>query len=124
MTNSELAIKFAGLAAGNPFDAVIELKKLNKIYKKTSFYQTTHMSIYKAYEFYCKTTVGRLYYDIKAVIDTDRIAEKLTDILNGIDQTAIDTFFDHVINTFSNFDLQQEKGEAKVLINKLKDVMQ
>lgn len=121
MDNKELYNKFYEIASLNIFDAVIELKKFKKEYKKSDFYKSTKLSLIRAYEIFNKSGINEFLYTLRTLTDTDKIINKLTDILNGIESDTIQDFFDKIVEVLNIDELNEHKGELTGLLNQLKN---
>ena len=123
MNNYDLYLKFIEISSLNPFDAYIQLKDLQKTYKKSEFYKQTKLSIKKAYALFLKMIPVQLVVKLHELTDTDRLGIKISDLLNSIDEDAINNVFDKFVNMFDINKLQEEKGDLKVLLNQFKDLV-
>jgi hypothetical protein len=124
MNNSELYLKFIEIASYNPFDAYIKLKEFKKEYKKSEFYKATRMSWRRAYKLFLQMMPSQLLAKLKEFTDVDMLATKLTDLINSVDEDAINGFFEKLTNIFNLEKLQDEKGDLKILLNQVKDLVQ
>lgn len=123
MNNYDLYLKFIEISSLNPFDAYIQLKDLQKTYKKSEFYKQTKFSIKKAYALFLKMMPVQLVAKLHELTDTDRLGIKISDLLNSIDEDAINNVFDKFVNMFDINRLQEEKGDLKILLNQFKDLV-
>ena len=123
MTNYELYLKFVEIASNNTFDAYIKLKQLKKEYKKSEFYKATKMPLFAAYKMFLQNFATTSLLKIKDLTDTDTIAAKITDIINSIDEDAINRLIDRLSNVFDINKLQDEKGDLKILLNQIKNLV-
>lgn len=121
MNNIELYDKFYKISLLNVFDAVIELKKFKKEYKKSDFYKATKISLLKAYDIFNKSILNELSSLIRELSDSSRLSSKLTEVLNDIDSETIQDLFDKIINVFNIDELNEHKGELTGLLNQLKN---
>lgn len=121
MNNTELYDKFYRISLLNVFDAVIELKKFKKEYKKSDFYKATKISLLKAYDIFNKSILNELSSLIRELSDSSRLSSKLTEVLNDIDSETIQDLFDKIINVFNINELNEHKGELTGLLNQLKN---
>lgn len=121
MNNIELYDKFYKISLLNVFDAVIELKKFKKEYKKSDFYKATKISLLKAYDIFNKSVLNELSSLIRELSDSSRLSSKLTEVLNDIDSETIQDLFDKIINVFNIDELNEHKGELTGLLNQLKN---
>lgn len=123
MNNHDLYLKFIEIASYNPFDAYAQLKAFNKDYKKSDFYKASKMPIHKAYKLFLEMLPSQLYFKISTFTDVESLAAKLTDVINGIDEEAISKLLDRLTNIFNIDKLQDEKGDLKILLNQVKDLV-
>ena len=123
MSNQELYLKFIEIASLNPFDAYLQLKAFNKTYKKSTFYKQTKISINKAYKLFLNMTPVKLIATLQDLTDADRLGLKISDVLNSIDEDAINNVFERFVNVFDINKLQDEKGDLKILLNQIKDLV-
>ena len=123
MNNYDLYLKFIEISSLNPFDAYIQLKDLQKAYKKSEFYKQTKLSIKKAYSLFLKMMPVQLVAKLHELTDIDRLGIKISDLLNSIDEDAINNVFDKFVNMFDINKLQEEKGDLKILLNQFKDLV-
>jgi hypothetical protein len=123
MNNHDLYLKFIEIASYNPFDAYVELKKFKKDYKKSEFYKETRLRIDKAYKMFLGAMPGQLLAKIKEFTDTESLVTKIEDLINGIDEDAINGLFEKLSNVFNIDKLQDEKGDLKILLNQIKDLV-
>ena len=61
---------------------------------------------------------------IHELTDVDALSQKITDVINGIDEEAINSFVNKITNVFDIEKLQDEKGELKLLLNQVKDLVE
>jgi ribosome-associated toxin RatA of RatAB toxin-antitoxin module len=66
---------------------------------------------------------GQLLAKIKEFTDTESLITKIEDLINGIDEDAINGLFEKLSNVFNIDKLQDEKGELKLLLNQTKDLV-
>lgn len=124
MTNGELLVQFDKICKLNYCDSIIELKKLKKVYKTTEFYKTTHISCEKAYKDFCAHKLIMTCGSVLNLLDTETIAEKISEIIDRVDPESVRKLSDSLMEGFGMTDLNQEKGELKVLLNKTKDIIE
>lgn len=123
MNNYDLYLKFIEIASYNPFDAYVELKKFKKEYKKSEFYKETGLRIDKAYKMFLGAIPGQLLAKIKEFTDVESLAAKLTDVINNIDEDTVNNLFTKLTSSFNLEQLQDEKGDLKILLNQIKDLV-
>ena len=123
MTNYELYLEFIKIASSNPFDAYMQLKELNKKYKKSQFYKATKMRINKAYQMFLQMSPVQLVEKIKDFANVETWSDKITELINGIDEEAINKLVDRLTSVFDIEKLQDEKGDLKILLNQVKDLV-
>ena len=123
MDNRELYLKFIEIASYNPFDAYIELKAFKKQYKKSQFYKKTWMPIQSAYKMFLQMMPHQVLAKIKDLTDIESLTTKIEEVINGIDEDAINRFIDKLSNVFNIDKLQDEKGDLKILLNQIKDLV-
>lgn len=87
MTNQEIIIYIDNLLKKNLnyCDLIIELKKFNKEYKKTNFYKSTHLSLFKLIKDYQANQLYNLD-NIFAQIQTKIDSLNLDNIINLLNQ--------------------------------------
>ena len=124
MNNCDLYLKFIEISSLNPLDAYIALKDLQKDYKKSEFYKKTKLSLKKTYAMFLRTVPVQLAAKLIDFVDTDKLGMKISDLLNSIDEDAIDNVFDKFVNAFDMNKLQEEKGDLKLLLNQFKNLVQ
>jgi hypothetical protein len=124
MTNYELNLEFIKIASKNPFDAYLDLKKMNKIYKQSEFYKETKMSIDKAYKLFLSMSPAQLVAKLQEFTDIELLSAKLTDVLNGIDEESVNNLLNKLTGIFDIEKLQDEKGELKLLLNQIKNLVE
>lgn len=122
MNNYDLYFKFVTISSLNPFDAYLELKNFKKEYKQTDFYKKTKMSINRAYKMFLTTVPIQLAAKITELTDVSTLSTKISDVLNSVDEDAINNVFDKFVNAFDINKLQDEKGDLKILLNQLKNL--
>jgi hypothetical protein len=123
MNNYDLYLKFIEIAAMNSFDSYIALKQFKKEYKKSEFYKQTHMPISVAYKMFLQQLPGQLFFKLQELTDVHSWAAKLTEVLNNIDEDAINNLIDKFTSMINMEALQDEKGELKIALNNLKDLI-
>ena len=123
MNNHELYLKFIEIASHNPFDAYCKLKELKKEYKKSDFYKTTHMPLYKAYEYANKHFFIQVYFKIQEVMDINSWSSKINSFLDDLDENAMQGLIEKISKTFNLDNLDFEKGELRDLLNQMKSLV-
>lgn len=123
MTNYELYLHFVEIMSHNVFDAYIKLKQFKKEYKKSIFYKTTKMPLFAAYNMFKQNFMTDLMTKIRDLTDTETLAMKLTDVINSIDEDSINNLINKLSNVFDMEKLQDEKGDLKILLNQIKDLV-
>ena len=123
MNNYDLYLKFIDIASHNTFDAYIALKEFKKEYKKSEFYKKTHMPISCAYKMFLQQLPGKLFFKLQELTDIESLSTKLTEVINGIDEDTVNNLIDKLTSVFNMEQLQDEKGELKLALNNLKDLI-
>ena len=123
MTNYELYMKFVEISSQNPFDTYLTLKSFNKDYKQTEFYKTTKLSLKKAYQIFLKAVPMQAIVRLIELTNVDNLALKISDLLNSIDEDSVNNLVDKFTTVFDINKLQEEKGDLKILLNQLKDLV-
>ena len=123
MDNRELYLKFIEVASYNPFDAYVQLKAYNKEYKKSDFYKQTKMPLLKAYKMFLTMLPSQLYFKLSELTDTEMLAAKITSLIDSIDENSVDNLLNKITNIFNIEKLQDEKGDLKILLNQVKDLV-
>ena len=111
------------IASHNPFDAYTQLKAFRKQYKQSEFYKANKISLQSAYKMFLTMLPGQLYSKIDNFTDVEKWAAKITAVINGIDEDAINGLMNRLTNTFNLDELQDEKGDLKILLNQIKDLV-
>ena len=124
MTNYELYLKFIEIASHNPLDAYLELKNLRAEYKKSDFYKSTKLPLQTAYKLCVQGSLTQIAAKLSTFGDVDAISRRITDVINGIDEDAINNLVEKLMSVFDVSKLQEEKGDLKVLLNQFKDLVE
>lgn len=112
MTNKELLTEFEKIQKiDNLLDKIEKLKEFNKTYKKSRFFKLTKCPLNKLQQLYIVNAAQKVITNIKEWTDKDTLAFKINDVLDGIDETAIENLFNKLseqIDIKSLKDLQKE----------------
>lgn len=112
MTNKELLEEFEKIQKiDNLLDKIEKLKEFNKVYKKSRFFKLTKCPLSKLQQLYVVNAAQKVITNIKEWTDKDTLAFKINDVLDGIDETAIENLFNKLseqIDIKSLKDLQKE----------------
>ena len=111
------------IASYNPFDAYTQLKAFRKEYKKSEFYKANKLSLQSAYKMFLTMLPSQLYFKISEFTDVEKWSAKLTAVINGIDEDTINGLVERLTNMFNLEKLQDEKGDLKILLNQVKDLV-
>lgn len=122
MNNQQLYERFSLISKqANSLDIACELKKINKEYKKSSFYKQTRLSIDKAYKIFLAdgyVQVIRFLQQpiIQAMIkgDLGELAMQLEEFMSVFDYTKLDGLFVYLADKFENLNIDREKLEQLV----------
>lgn len=130
MNNQELFSKFTEISkTNNSLDLYCELKKMERQYKKSSFYKQTKLSIINAYKIFTMDgliKINNLLHNslISALANKDlaELSMLLEDFLSMFDYNKLDGLFIYIKNKLENLNLDSNSTieELKKELNSFK----
>ena len=121
MNNIELEAQFKVISQlNNSLDAIVELKKLNKEYKKSDFYKMTKMSIYDAYKVSLNFKLSRIIIKLHSLSNVEDLSIFINELINNIDEDTLNLFFEKISNILSISELEKYNKQLGESIEKLK----
>lgn len=130
MNNQELFSKFTKISkTSNSLDLYCELKKMERQYKKSSFYKQTRLSIVNAYKIFTMDgliKINNLLHNslISALANNDlaELSMLLEDFLSMFDYNKLDGLFIYIKNKLENLNLDSNGAieELKKELNSFK----
>ena len=130
MNNQELFNKFTEISkTSNSLDLYCELKKMERQYKKSSFYKQTKLSIINAYKVFTMDgliKINNLLHNslISALANKDlaELSMMLEDFLSMFDYNKLDGLFIYIKNKLENLNLDSNSAieELKKELNSFK----
>lgn len=129
MNNTELLLKFQDIMdINNPLEQVCALKQMRKIYKKSMFYKTTRINIYKAYEMACKMLNTSLIVKINNLLDEEQLSDFINNTIETIHLDVLinnllrSVNYEHLSETLTALVPDLDTTQLQELINRLKDL--
>lgn len=119
MNNEELLQQFTLVAkTENPLDAIVALKKLKKVYKKSDFFKQTKLSIDVAFKCYKDMISARNAQLLNEYItDTDKLVNKLNNVINNMDSSIFGNLLDRISGVADTEELRQMGVDLKEQIS-------
>lgn len=121
MNNIELEAKFKTISQiNNSLDAIIELNKLKKEYKKSDFYKITKLSIFKAYKMSLEFRLAYIIDKVHSISNMEDLAIRINELIDNIDEDTLNSFAEKLSNIMSISQLEEYNKKLGDSINKLK----
>ena len=121
MNNIELEAQFKVISQlNNSLDAIVELKKLNKEYKKSDFYKITKMSIYDAYKASLNFKLSKIIMRIHSFSNVEDLSLFINELINNIDEDTLNIFLEKLSNVLSMSEIEKYSKQLGDSIEKLK----
>lgn len=121
MNNIELEAQFKVISQlNNSLDAIVELKKLNKEYKKSDFYKMTKMSIYDAYKASLNFKLSKIIMRIHSFSNVEDLSLFINELINNIDEDTLNIFLEKLSNVLSMSEIEKYSKQLENSIEKLK----
>ena len=121
MNNTTLFDKLKSIARiSNPLDAYLELKKLQKDYRKSDFYKQTHMPIKQVYIMVVLNGLKQVIDFVDKLQDPIQVGNLITEYIDSISTESIDELFGKLDNVFNIKDLKEVGEDLQKSIDKLK----
>ena len=121
MNNIELEAQFKVISQlNNSLDAIVELKKLNKEYKKSDFYKMTKMSIYDAYKASLNFKLSKIIMRIHSFSNVEDLSLFINELINNIDEDTLNIFLEKLSNVLSMSEIEKYSKQLEDSIEKLK----
>lgn len=121
MNNIELEAQFKVISQlNNSLDAIVELKKLNKEYKKSYFYKMTKMSIYDAYKASLNFKLSKIIMRIHSFSNVEDLSLFINELINNIDEDTLNIFLEKLSNVLSMSEIEKYSKQLENSIEKLK----
>lgn len=121
MNNTTLFNKLKSIAKlSNPLDAYLELKKLQKDYRKSNFYKQTRMPLKQVYKMVVLNGFKQIIDFIDKLQDPIQVGNLITEYIDSISTESIDELFGKLDNVFNIKDLKEVGEDLQKSIDKLK----
>lgn len=121
MNNTTLFDKLKSIARiSNPLDAYLELKKLQKDYRKSDFYKQTHMPLKQVYKMVVLNGLKQVIDFVNTLQDPIQVGNLITEYIDSISTESIDELFGKLDNVFNIKDLKEVGEDLQKSIDKLK----
>lgn len=121
MTNFELQLEFEKIfKLSNCFDAYIQLKQLNKLYKKSEFYKQTRLSIKRAYNLFIQDKIKQIITFLHLIRNPEQVGDLITEYIDNIDSETIGGLIDKISSMLDINNLKQLQGEVNTVFDKFK----
>ena len=113
MNNIELYENFSRiLSLENEFDKFLELKSLQKKYKKSVFYKKTHLSLWREYEWFAKNIIFTKIVHVRNLLTPEKVGEYITNTMDNITPDALEGFLEKITEVL---DINQIADSAQEL---------
>lgn len=121
MENSELWQAYIQAEAKtNVFDRILSLKKFEKIYKKSSFYKQTKMSIKELQQYLIMFRMNDILDNVVTYASVEGIGQFFEEILDSMDEAKIQGFFGRIADNFDPNTLGASMNTLQEQINQLR----
>ena len=121
MTNTEIEQQLALINAKTfPLEKIEAMIEFNKQYKKSSFYKKTHLSLEKLQQYYSFFKLNAMLDNINSWLDVDNLANRINNVLEGIDSVGIQNLLDKIVQTLNIEDLKKLKDSWSKELDTLK----
>ena len=121
MNNTTLFDKLKSIARiSNPLDAYLELKKLQKDYRKSDFYKQTRMPLKQVYKMVVLNGLKQVIDFVDKLQDPIQVGNLITEYIDSISTESIDELFGKLDTVFNIKDLKEVGEDLKKSIDKLK----
>ena len=121
MNNTTLFDKLKSIARiSNPLDAYLELKKLQKDYRKSDFYKQTRMPLKQVYKMVVLNGLKQVIDFVDKLQDPIQVGNLITEYIDSISTESIDELFGKLDTVFNIKDLKEVGEDLQKSIDKLK----